>query len=92
MTLLNCFAQPNRCKRGSKVLCYFVRLWRAQLEQFRPFWSLAGVHPVRGRKDGETWKQLVSTALGETWIEPPDCSAEKAKEFWDKGQILVLMM
>lgn len=72
-----------------------IRLWHFQLEQSYPFWTSAGIRPVQGSKDGETWKQLVSTALSENVREHPAVSAaasacnQKAKEIWNKGQVLI---
>lgn len=93
-----CFASLlSRTVASVKPTCCAVvtRLWRSQLEQSYPFWTSAGIRPVQGRKDGETWKQLVSTALSEIVCEPPAVSAatpaisRKAKEFWNKGQALI---
>ena len=67
------------------------RLWHIQLEQSYPFWTSAGIYPVRGRKDGETWKQLVCTAYG-TKVPGPETMVitsnhhKMIKDIWDKGQ------
>lgn len=71
-----------------------ARLWHNQLVQSYSFWTSAGICPVRGRKDGETWKQLVSTAYGLKVPRPDDGEAvytinyynTAIRDDWDKGQ------
>ena len=72
------------------------RLWHLQLQQSYPFWTSAGIYPVCGRKDGETWKQLVSTAYGIKLPEPevgqvttgiPINCHKMINDTWDKGQL-----
>ena len=74
----------------------FARLWHAQLEQCYPFWTSAGIYPVCGRRDGETWKQLVSTAYGVVLPGPevghithgiPVNYQKMISDIWDKGQL-----
>lgn len=78
-----------------------ARLWHIQLVQSYSFWTSAGICPVRGRKDGETWKQLVSTAYGIKAPRPDDGDAATVvyttnydntviRDFWDKGQRFLL--
>lgn len=38
------------------------RLWEAQLQQNNKEWAAAGIVPVPGREQGQTWKDLVKTA------------------------------
>ena len=80
---------PCACKQ----ICVSVsRLWQGQLNQSFPLWSSTGIYPVAGRQDGETWKQLVSTAYGMKLPEPSDNPApatayyDRIKELWNKGQ------
>lgn len=73
--------------------CSHTRLWQSQLEQCYPVWTAAGVYPVSGRHDGQTWKELVVTAsklqeLGvpcSTGQNTPPALDEKAKQLWNSG-------
>lgn len=48
---------------------YLCRLWEVQLTDNNQEWAAAGIVPVSGRKQGQTWKELVETACKlESWM------------------------
>ena len=48
---------------------YPCRLWEVQLKDNNQEWAAAGIVPVSGRKQGQTWKELVETACKlESWM------------------------
>ena len=73
--------------------CFFyARLWQRQLEQCYPIWASAGVYPVPGRQDGQTWKALVVTAsklqeleVIQTGLTLHPVLEEKSRELWNSG-------
>ncbi|KAL0031777.1 hypothetical protein WJX79_006804 [Trebouxia sp. C0005] len=65
------------------------RLWQFQLEQCFPMWTSAGIYPVSGRQDGQTWKQLVVTASTIPAGRPDTGSIiteENRKQLWNSGK------
>ena len=75
-------------KHANPQLHCCARLWQFQLEQCFPMWSSAGIYPVSGRQDGQTWKQLVVTA-SKIPAGRPDIGTiamdENRKQLWNSG-------
>lgn len=71
-----------------------ARLWQSQLKQCCPVWTSAGIYPVSGRQDGQTWKELVVTASQNPAGVPDTIQAvlpmvsqqdEKRNQLWNSG-------